>query len=127
MKLSETQYESLSVSGVAYDTIWSLALGLDYTAKRVTQKNDSGCENLFGDLVPLEEFNYTNQKMGCIMKSGLAELEFKGVTVSCMSAVYILHRTYICVCIQYYSCMRSVSYWENLVIIAKRYSGVYEQ
>ena len=108
MKLSETQYESLSVSGVAYDTIWSLALGLDYTAKRVTQKNESGCENLFGDLVPLEEFNYTNQKMGCIMKSGLAELEFKGVTVSCLQCytkptfVYVVFNT-IHACNQYHT------------------------
>ena len=89
-KLDESQYESyesLSISGVAYDTMWSLALGLDYAAKRVAQKNDSECDGLFGDLVPLEEFNYTNQKMGCILKSSLAGLDFKGVTVSCVTTV----------------------------------------
>ena len=68
--------------GVPYDGIWSLALGLDNAIKRVAQGNESGCEELFGDLVPLEEFNYTNEKMGCILRKSINEVQFDGLSVS---------------------------------------------
>ena len=45
--------------------------------------NDSGCENLQGELVPLEDFDYTNEKVGCILRQGFAEVNFVGITVSC--------------------------------------------
>ena len=72
----------MSIAGVAYDTIWSLALGLDRAMNRVAENNDSGCEELAGELVPLEMFNYTNQKMGCVLEQSIADLEFTGITVS---------------------------------------------
>ena len=40
--------------------------------------NDTGCENLTGELVPLEEFDYTNEKVGCILRQGFAEVNFLG-------------------------------------------------
>ena len=72
----------LSVSGVAYDTVWSMAIGLDRATRKIAKGNDSGCENLPGDLVPLEYFNYTNEKLGCIMRQSFSEVKFIGVTVS---------------------------------------------
>ena len=62
--------------------MWSLAIGLDNAVKRIATGNDSGCENLPGDLVPLEEFDYSNEKVGCILRQGFAEVNFYGLTVS---------------------------------------------
>ena len=59
-----------------------MALGLDRAIDKIAQNNDSGCENLVGDIVPLEEFNYTNEKLGCILQESLAETQFTGITVS---------------------------------------------
>ena len=72
----------INIAGVAYDAAWSIAIGLDIAIKKIATGNDSGCENLTGDLVPLEHFNYTNEKVGCIMKQSFSEVEFIGLTVS---------------------------------------------
>ena len=68
---------------MAHDGIWSLAIGLDNAVKRIAMGNDSGCEELPGDLVPLEQFDYTNEKVGCILRQGFTEVNFLGITVSC--------------------------------------------
>ena len=84
-QLDDPKYENLPdilAPALVYDTTWALALGLDKATKKVAEVNESGCEGLFGDVVPLEEFNYTNQKMGCILKSSFAETNFTGLTVS---------------------------------------------
>ena len=57
--------------------------------KRIAMGNDSGCEGLPGDLVPLEEFDYTNERVGCILRQGFAEVNFLGITVSCYVFLYI--------------------------------------
>ena len=79
--------ELRELAGVPFDTIWALALGLDAAVQRIAQNNesDSGCGDLPGDLVPLEEFNYTNEKLGCIMRQSMSNLEFTGMTVSLYS------------------------------------------
>ena len=59
-----------------------MALGLDATVQRIAQGNDSGCEGLPGDLVPLEDFDYTNERLGCIMKQSMRNVNFAGLTVS---------------------------------------------
>ena len=69
--------------GLVHEGIWSLAIGLDNAVKRIAMGNDSGCENLPGELVPLEKFDYTNEKVGCILRQGFAEVNFLGITVSC--------------------------------------------
>ena len=78
------QYEILGISfaGLAFDVIWAMALGLDATVQRIVQGDDSSCEDLPGDLVPLEDFNYTNKRLGCIMKQSMRNVNFTGVTVS---------------------------------------------
>ena len=72
-----------NAAGLVHEGIWSLAIGLDNAVKRIAVGNDSGCEGLPGDLVPLEEFDYTNEKVGCILRQGFAEVNFTGITVSC--------------------------------------------
>ena len=76
------QYDPITTAGVAYDSVWAMALGLDKASERVRFGNDSGCEDLYGDLVPLEQFNYSNVKMGCVLKESFGETNFKGITVS---------------------------------------------
>ena len=83
--LQEPRYQhlkALGVSGLAFDGMWALAIGLDIASKKISTGNDSGCEDLPGDLVPLEHFNYTNVKLGCIMRQGFSKINFFGVTVS---------------------------------------------
>ena len=86
--LQEQRYQNLNLTelsfgAVTFDTVWSMAIGLDNAMKRIAVKNDSGCEKLSGDLVPLEQFDYTNEKMGCLLRQGFAEVNFLGITVSC--------------------------------------------
>ena len=83
--LNQPKYSHLSelgIAGVAYDVMWSIALGLDITSKKVASGNDSGCSHLSGDLVPLEMFEYSNEKLGCVMAQSLDEVKFTGVTVN---------------------------------------------
>ena len=35
-----------------------------------------------GDLVPLEQFDYRNKKLGCLLQESMDEVSFLGVTVS---------------------------------------------
>ena len=74
--------DPLSVIGVAYDSVWAMAIGLDTASERVRTGNDSGCDHLPGDLVPLEEFDYSNAKMGCVLNESFLETSFMGITVS---------------------------------------------
>ena len=60
-----------------------MAIGLDNTMKRIAVRNDSGCEKFSGDFVPLEQFDYTNERVGCLLREGFAEVNFLGITVSC--------------------------------------------
>ena len=47
-------------------------------------KNDprfEKCNHLYGKLVPLDEFNYSNAFMGCVMKENFHKVDFTGVSV----------------------------------------------
>lgn len=74
--------EEIAIPGLAYDTVWSIALALNKSIEKIMTQNDSGCVNVTGEIVPLEEFDYTNEMMGCILRESFAELEFQGITVS---------------------------------------------
>ena len=87
----------LAFFGVAYDTMWALAVGLHNAAVRVSNHNDTGCEHKPGNITSLEDFDYANQKMGCILKRAFEEIEFTGITVSdhsCTNCWYM----YMCAC-----------------------------
>ena len=40
------------------------------------------CEGEIGDLVPLEEFDYHNAKLGCLLQESMDKIKFLGITVS---------------------------------------------
>lgn len=42
----------------------------------------TGCEELEGDLVELDEFSYRNAKMGCLIHYSLEKTDFRGISVS---------------------------------------------
>ena len=82
--------EVSSVHPLAFDATWTLAEALDQMEH--LRKNESldsqvianitGCGDLEGDLVPLNEFNYLNAFMGCVLKYTLQQTNFLGVSVS---------------------------------------------
>ena len=67
-----------------YDVMWVLAIALNNTATMVRSGdiNEIGCSNVSGSLVPLEEFDYSNEKMGCLIQWNLQQTNFSGVSVS---------------------------------------------
>ena len=67
-----------------YDIMWVLAHALNNTATMVDSGNisETNCGNMHGPLVPLNEFNYTNEKMGCLLQWNLQLTDFSGVSVS---------------------------------------------
>ena len=69
-----------------YDAIWALAIAFNETMMMVEAGNTSiegtGCENATGSLVPLENFTYKNEKMGCLIQWNLQRTNFSGVSVS---------------------------------------------
>ena len=81
----EQGYEILDTTAAQlHDDVWGLALALNTTMTMVNTNNitGTGCENLVGDLVPLEQFTYNNAKMGCLITWNLRNIEFSGVSVS---------------------------------------------
>ena len=81
--------QDIAYGGIVYDAIWILALALNETLSMVKAGNSSivgtGCENATGSLVPLEEFSYDNEKMGCLIQWNLQQTNFSGVSVSIIS------------------------------------------
>ena len=73
---------------MAFDTIWTLATVLNYTETMRLEnvsKSDpqfKNCSNLPGELVPLNNFTYSNAFMGCVMKENYYKVNFTGVSVS---------------------------------------------
>ena len=75
-------YNFYSRYGLSYDAMWAVALGLNHTLTRILANNDTGCEDVPGSTVPLEEMEYNNTKMGCLLRESFLETHFSGVTVS---------------------------------------------
>ena len=78
-------YTPTLVRGIAYDAMWVLALGLNRTQEMFLNNYnvaEIGCDGLDGGLVPLEQFNYSNGVMGCVMRWNLQQTNFSGVSVS---------------------------------------------
>lgn len=67
-----------------YDVMWVLAVALNNTVTAVESGdiNATGCDVVPGSLVPLEEFSYHNEKMGCLIQWNLQQTTFSGVSVS---------------------------------------------
>jgi hypothetical protein len=78
--------ESYNVSdagGRAYDAVWVLAIALNRTMTMVKTANinGTGCENTTGSLVPLEQFQYSNEMMGCLIQWNIQMTNISGVSV----------------------------------------------
>ena len=67
-----------------YDMLWVLAKALTSTMTMVKSGNinHTGCKYYPGSLVSLEDFNYTNKRMTCLMWWNLKNTNFLGVSVS---------------------------------------------
>ena len=87
-KLSEAGYIANTVYALAFDTMWTVAQVLNYTEELRLQNLSKdaaefkGCAHLVGQLVPLNEFTYSNAFMGCVMKNNYYKVNFTGVSVS---------------------------------------------
>lgn len=69
-----------------YDVIWVLAVALNKTITMINNSDnvidETGCQDVPGSLVPLEQFNYSNEKVGCLIQWNLQRTNFTGLTVS---------------------------------------------
>ena len=61
--------------------MWAMALGLHNASMRIRMNDSSGCDDHPGELVPLEEFDYLNDKMGCVLRESFQQVNFHGITV----------------------------------------------
>ena len=88
-RAKEGGFDILDAGVRLYDVVWVIALALNSTATMVRSNNisESGCSNVSGELVPLEQFNYTNERMGCLIQWNLQQTNFSGVSVSYVYAV----------------------------------------
>ena len=59
-----------------------MALGLHGASEKVRRNDSSGCNHFPGELTPLEEFDYRNDLMGCVLRNSFQEVNFTGITVS---------------------------------------------
>ena len=85
-RLNETEYTANTVYAIAFDTMWTVAQVLNYTEdmrlQNLSKTEFEDCANLEGELVPLNEFTYSNAFMGCVMKNNYNKVNFTGVSVS---------------------------------------------
>ncbi len=89
-RLQEERYQTLNltdfiVAGSEFDATWAMALGLHNASERVRVNDSSGCDHLPGELAPLEDFDYLNDRMGCVLRISFQQVNFRGITVSCCS------------------------------------------
>ena len=69
------------LSGSLYDAMWAIAIGLHNALVHVARNDSIGCDQKSGKLVPLEDFDYDNEKMGCVLLKSFSQASFRGVTV----------------------------------------------
>ena len=86
-RLQEKQYRAQNltefiIAGSEFDAIWAMALGLHRAAERVSRNDSGGCDHLAGELVPLGDFLYLNDRMGCVLQNSFQEVNFSGITVN---------------------------------------------
>ena len=79
--IAATEYNFYSRYGLAYDAMWAIALGLNNTLTRIQNNDSTGCEDVPGEIMSLEDFDYSNRKMGCLLREGYHQTSFSGVTV----------------------------------------------
>ncbi len=82
------------IPGVAFDALWTFAVALNRTSEMVASMtreeilNMTQCEGYNEETgvewasVPLENFTYSNQFMGCVIRWNLERTDFVGISVS---------------------------------------------
>ena len=95
----QRKYEITDAGGRLYDAIWILAVALNRTMEMLKTGNitGTGCENISGSLAPLEQFEYSNKKMGCLIQHNVQITNFTGVTVrfQCCTLLRISNMHYL--------------------------------
>ena len=93
----ERNISDFILSGSSYDAIWAMALGVDHATEMIKTNNSSGCSHLPGKLVSLENFDYHNQLMGCVLRKSFHQVNFTGITVSYKGEITSYIRLYMTV------------------------------
>ena len=80
----EGGYATITRGSRLYDGLWALAFALNRTMTMVNSGNIDGtmCHNASGSMVPLHQFTYSNELMGCLIQWSLQATNFSGLTVS---------------------------------------------
>ncbi|CAI8027311.1 hypothetical protein GBAR_LOCUS15626 [Geodia barretti] len=50
------------------------------TSDKIEAGEEGGCGDVEGELVPLERFDYSNDKLGCLLLESLDQLYFLGIS-----------------------------------------------
>ena len=89
---TDSEYDRV-LAGVMFDVIWVLAMALKETMAMINHGDISqtNCVNASGDLLPLEHFNYTNEKIGCLVQWNLQKTHFDGVSVSILLTISVVY------------------------------------
>lgn len=82
-RAKEGGFEVIDAAIRLYDVMWILAIALNNTLTAVESGdiNETNCTDVRGALVPLEQFSYSNEKMGCVIQWYLQQTNFSGVSV----------------------------------------------
>ena len=77
-------YDIINQAYKLYDVVWVLALALSSTDAMIKENVTmiTECENATGSLVSLEEFDYSNERIGCLIRWHIQQTDFYGLTVS---------------------------------------------
>lgn len=94
MEYKEQNLTEVVVAGTEFDAAWAMAQGLHIASEKVTMNDSNGCNHLLGELVPLENFDYKNDKMGCVLRKSFQQVNFTGITVRLL--LLIINLTFIC-------------------------------
>lgn len=78
MLLKDTSYIYQLEAYTAFDAIYSLAFALDKVQRAVCEGNDLGCD--ISRFIPLEEYNYTDGRVTCMLNNSLDGTNFQGVS-----------------------------------------------
>ena len=84
IKAKEGGYNTINHGIGLYDVIWVLAVALNKTISMIDRDSnitETGCQGSSGHLIPLENFTYTNEMMGCLIQWNLQNTTFSGLTV----------------------------------------------
>ena len=76
----ERGFEIVDAGVRLYDVMWVLAIALNNTIAMVGSGDisETGCSNVSGSLVSLEHFDYSNEKMACLIQWNLQQTNFSG-------------------------------------------------